>query len=123
MVVLPTPTPVTSPLVGCELLTVAIPLLLELQFTTVVQSAVVPSLRLQVAVNWCVVPLAIVPTGTVMVIQLTVAAVTVTEVEPAMPLRVAVIGVFPILTPVTSPKVPGAVLTVAMPPLPELQVT
>ena len=121
MVAVPTAAPVTSPLVGDVLLTVATPL--EAQVASLVQSWVVPSLRLQVAVSWTVVPLAIVATGTVMVMELTVAGAHGDLVDPAMPLRVAVRGVFATPAPVTSPRVPGVVLTVAIPVLPELQVT
>jgi hypothetical protein len=61
--------------------------------------------------------------GGVTVIALTVAELTVTVLGPDTPFKDAVTDVFPRLTPVTSPKVPGVLLTVAMPLSPELQVT
>src|SRR5215471_6245610 len=118
MVVFPTATPVTSPLVGEVSLTDAIPPLPEVQLTRLVQVSVVPSLKLQVAVSCSVVPLALEGSG-VIVIEVRVAALTVTVVEPWMPLKVAVIGVLPTLTPVTSPIVPAVLLTCAIELLPE----
>jgi hypothetical protein len=58
-----------------------------------------------------------------MVIEVKVAAVTLSVVEPWTPLKVAVIGVFPVLTPVTSPIGSAVLLTCAIELLPELQLT
>jgi hypothetical protein len=48
---------------------------------------------------------------------------TVMVVEPWIPLKVAVINALPTVRPVTRPRVPAVLLTVAMPLLPELQLT
>jgi hypothetical protein len=87
-----------------------------------VQFSVVPSAKLQVAISCSVVPLAIDGSG-VIVIELKVAEVTMTVVEPWMPLRLAVIGVFPAVTPDKSPWVGDASLTCAIALLPEDQLT
>jgi hypothetical protein len=67
------------------LLTSAIPALEELQVTDVVRSCVVPSEKTPVAVNCAFVPLAMEEPVGVTVIELRVAAVTVTVVEPVTP--------------------------------------
>src|SRR5215467_15087720 len=69
MEVLPTPTPVTRPVVRVTLPTCAIPLLLEVQVASVVQSSAAPSLKLQVAVSCSEVPFAIESTGAVIVTE------------------------------------------------------
>jgi hypothetical protein len=105
------------------LLTSAIVSALEIQLTCLLRSSVVPSLNVPVAASCTVVSLAIEGPGGVSVIEVNVAAVTVTVVEPWMPPRVAVIGVLPGLTPVTSPMVLEVLLTCAIELLPELQLT
>src|SRR5262249_13974955 len=120
--VLPTPTPVTSPLVGIASLTCAMPPFPDVQLSSLVQSSVVPSLKLQNPVSCTLVPFAIAGSG-VIVIAVKVAAVTVTVVEPWMPLNVATIGVLPTLTPVASPTVGEVLLTCAIEVSAELQLT
>jgi hypothetical protein len=61
-----------------------------------------------------VVPFAIDESGGVIVIEVSVAVLTVTVVEPETPLRVAVIEVLPMLRPVTSPWLSVASLTSAI---------
>jgi hypothetical protein len=101
---LPTPMPVTTPSGSGMSLTWAIVSSAEVQLTSVVRSWVVPSLKLPVAVSCTVVPLAIEGSGGVTIIEVSVAALTVTVVEPSIPLRAAAIEVFPTPTPVTSPS-------------------
>jgi len=119
--VLPTPIPVMSP--GDVPLTCTIPVSLEVQLDWLVQSWVVPSLKLQVVVSCAEVPLAIEAFGTVMLIEVRAAAVTVTVVAPLVPFKVAAIGVFPEASPVTSPMVAATLLTWAIPAFTELQIT
>jgi hypothetical protein len=111
--VLPTPRPVTRPLLVNALLTWAIPLLPEVQLTRLVRPSVVPSLNVPVAVRRSVVPLAIAGSRTT-VRELSVGAVKATVVAPWTPPRVAVIGALPTARPVTSPIVGEALLTCAI---------
>jgi hypothetical protein len=119
MVALPTPVPVTRP-VGetCPTVRGA-----EVQLTDCVRSCVVPSVKVPVTVSCTVVPLAIEGLMGAIAMETSVACVTVTVVEPAIPLRVAVTGVFPALRPVTTPCVPEALLTTAIVLSPEVQLT
>ena len=105
IVVFPTPVPVASPFVGFVSLTPTTALLPEVQFTSFVQSCVVPSLKLQVADSCTVVPLGRMEVGGVTTIDAKVAGVTVTVAEPWTPLKVAKAVVFPTATPLTSPLV------------------
>jgi hypothetical protein len=81
MVAIPTPVPVTRP----EGLTVARPFDEEVQLAVEVKSSVVPSEKTPVAVSCTLVPLAIEGFGGVIVIDVRVAAVTVTVVDPDTP--------------------------------------
>ena len=87
--VLPTYSPLTSPSLPDTLLTCAIELLAEVQLTSVVQSSLVPSLKLQVALSCTVVPLANGWVG-VSAIEVKLGAVTVTSVGPPTLPNVAV---------------------------------
>ncbi len=75
------------------------------------------------AVNCLVVPLPIEGASGVTAMELSVAAVTVSVVEPKMLPDVAVIVVVPAATEVASPYEPAALLIVAAAVLDELQVT
>jgi hypothetical protein len=125
----PTATPNTSPGLGSPVLsTVAVPSADDVQLTSVVRSWVLPSLKSPVAVSCTAVPLAIEGLGkpvsvAVTIIEVRVAAVTVTAVEPDTPLSSAAIDAFPTLTPVTTPGVSGRLLTCAIAFLPEVQLT
>jgi hypothetical protein len=81
IVALPTPIALTRP----SLLTVVIAFEDEVQIAKAVRSWVVPSEKLPVAVTCTVVPLAIEEPGGVTVIDVSVAAVTVTVVAPDTP--------------------------------------
>jgi len=80
---------------------------------------VVPSLNVPVAVNCCVAPLVIEGFAGVTAIDCSVAAVTVSTVEPEIALDVALIVDVPTPAPVASP----APLIVAVVVVPEVQVT
>ena len=110
----PRPTPVTNPSNPGILPTCAIVVSAEVKCAGSVQSWVVPSLKPQVAVSCTVVPLAIEGLAGVTVIEVKVAEVIVTVVEPAMPLRNAVIVVPATVKPVTRPWVPETLLTWAI---------
>jgi hypothetical protein len=84
---------------------------LVLQLNVFVRSSIVPSENIPVAVSCSLKPLAKEGFAGVIRSEVSIAAVTVTVVEPWTPPRVAVIGVFPTFTPVTSPLVPAALLT------------
>jgi hypothetical protein len=115
IVEVPTPAPVARP----AALMVAVVVVPELHVTVLVRFCVVPSLNVPVAVNCCVAPLAIDGFAGVTVIDCSVAAVTVSKVEPLMDDDVAVIVEVPTPAPLASP----AVLIVAVAVVPELQVT
>jgi hypothetical protein len=118
MEVLPIAKPVTSPLVPETLLTCATVLSPDVQLTCVVRFAVLPSLKVPVAVSCTVVPFAIEEVVGVTAIEDTVAAVTLTVVDPEIEPCVAVTSVLPIFTPVAKPLglTVATVVTVATQP-------
>src|SRR5208282_6636110 len=88
----------------------------ELHIAVLVRFCVLPSLYVPVAVNCCVVPAAIEGFAGVTAIETSVGAVTVSVVEPLMPLVVGLtIGGVPVVTPVGGPpgRWVGGVLAVA----------
>jgi hypothetical protein len=111
----PTPAPVARP----AALIVAVVVVPELHVTVLVRFCVVPSLNVPVAVNCSVAPLAIDGFAGVTAIDCSVAAVTVSKVEPLIGDDVAVIVEVPTPAPVARP----AVLIVAVVVVPEFQVT
>jgi len=111
----PTPAPVARP----AALIVAIEVVPELQVTLEVRFCVVPSLNVPVAVNCCVAPLVIDGFAGVTAIDCSVAAVTVSTVEPEIDDDVALIVEVPTPAPVANP----AALIVAVVVVPELHVT
>ena len=115
IVEVPTPAPVASP----AALIVAVVVVPEDQVTLDVTFCVVPSLNVPVAVNCCVAPLAIDGFAGVTAIDCSVAAVTVSKVEPLIEDDVAVIVELPTPAPVARP----AALIVAVVVVPEDQVT
>src|ERR1700678_4029482 len=110
-----TPAPVARP----AALIVAVVVVPELQATVLVRFCVVPSLNVPVAVNCCVAPLVIDGLAGVTAIDCSVAAVTVSRVEPLIEDDVAVIVELPTPAPVARPPV----LIVAVVVVPEVQVT
>jgi hypothetical protein len=119
----PTPAPVANPYVPAALLIVATPRFDELQVTDAVRSCVLLSVYVPVAVNWFVVPVAMLGVGGVTAIEASVAAVTVSPAVPWTDPSVAVIVTEPTPAPVANPYVPAALLIVATPRFDELQVT
>ena len=115
MVEVPTPAPVAIP----AALIVAVVVVPELQVTLEVRFCVVPSLNVPVAVNCCVAPLVIDRFAGVTAIDCSVAAVTVSTVEPEIDDDVALIVEVPTPAPVANP----AALIVAVVVVPELHVT
>src|ERR1700678_977327 len=115
MVEVPTPAPLASP----EALIVAVAVVPEDQVTVDVRFCVVPSLNVPVAVNCCVARLAIDGFAGVTAIDCSVAAVTVSKVDPLMDDDVAVIVEVPTPAPLARP----VVLIVAVVVVPEDQVT
>jgi hypothetical protein len=115
IVEVPTPAPLASP----EALIVAVVVVPEFHVTVLVRFCVVPSLKAPVAVNCCVAPLAIEGFAGVTVIDCSVAAVTVSKVEPLMDDDVAVIVEVPTPAPVARP----AALIVAAVVVPDDHVT
>src|SRR5271163_1345066 len=115
IVEVPTPAPEAKP----TALIVAVAVVPEDQVTLDVRFCVEPSLNVPMAVNCCVAPLAIEGFAGVTAIDCSVAAVTVSKVEPLMDDDVAVIVEFPTPAPEASPTA----LIVAMAVVPELQVT
>src|ERR1700678_2617458 len=115
MVEVPTPAPLASP----EALIVAVVVVPEDQVTLDVRFCVEPSLNVPVAVNCCVSPLSIGGFAGVTAIDCSVAAVTVSKVEPLIEDDVAVIVELPTPAPVARPPV----LIVAVVVVPEVQVT
>jgi methylglyoxal synthase len=111
----PTPTPVARP----DALIVAVVVVPEDHVTVLVRFCVVPSLNVPVAVNCCVAPLVIDGLAGVTAIDCSVAAFTVSKVEPLSDDDVAVIVELPTPAPVARP----AALIVAMVVVPEVQVT
>jgi hypothetical protein len=106
----PTDAPVARP----ALLIVARDRLLELHVTELVRFCVLLSLNVPIAVNCCVVPVAIVSLAGVTAIEISAAGVTVTEVDPFTVPEAAVIVVTPVATLVATPCVPVALLIVAI---------
>jgi len=123
MLVEPTATPVANPLEPAVSLMVAMELSDDLQFTEVVMSCVVLSVKAPMAANCCCVPLAMLGFGGVTVIDTRVAAVTVSVVEPETLPEVAVIVVEPAAIPEANPLEPAVSLMVAMELSDELQRT
>jgi hypothetical protein len=115
IVEVPTPAPVARPVA----LIVAVAVVPELHVTVLVRFCVVPSLKVPVAVNCCVAPLVIDGFAGVTAIDCSVAAVTVSKVEPLIGDDVAVIVEVPTPAPVARP----AALIVAVVVVPEFQVT
>jgi hypothetical protein len=111
----PTPAPVARP----AALIVAIEVVPELQVTLEVRFCVVPSLNVPVAVNCCVAPLVIDGFAGVTAIDCSVAAVTVSTVDPEIAPDVALIVEVPTPAPVARP----AAVIVATDVVPELHVT
>src|ERR1700733_10357251 len=115
IVEVPTPAPVARP----AALIVAVVVVPDDQLTFDVRLCVEPSLNVPVAVNCCVAPLVIDGFAGVTAIDCSVAAVTVSKVEPEIDDNVAVIVEVP--TPAALARPP--VLIVAMVVVPEVQVT
>ncbi len=103
MVAVPTATPVPSPFDPAALETVAMVAADEVQVAWLVRFWVLPSEKVPMAVNCCVVPLAIEGAAGVTAIDWSVTAVTVTVVEPATLPLVAVTVADPGATAVISP--------------------
>ncbi len=114
---------VANPCEPAALLTVATPVLDELQVAEAVKSCVEPFEYVPVAVNCWVPPVAIDGLAGVTAIDTRVAVVTVSAVEPEMLPSVARIVVDPAATDAAKPFVPAELLIVAIPVLEELQVT
>jgi hypothetical protein len=115
IVEVPTPAPVARPVA----LIVAVVVVPDDHVTVDVRFCVVPSLNVPVAVNCCVAPLAIDGFAGVTAIDCSVAAVTVSKVDPLIEDDVAVIVELPTPAPVARP----AALIVAVVVVPEFQVT
>src|SRR5277367_6196998 len=111
MVEVPTPAPLASP----AALIVAVAVVPDDQVTVEVRFWVEPSLNVPVAVNCCVAPLVIDGFAGVTAIDCSVAAVTVSNVEPLIEDDVAVI----VEEPTAAPEARPDVLMVAMAVLPE----
>src|SRR5688572_2366329 len=125
IVVVPRPALLARPWLPAALLIVATPVFAELQVTLVVRSAFEPSLKVPVAVNCWVLPSGSEGLTGVTASEVSTAAVTVNEVDPAMLVAgsVAVIVVTPDPVVVARPCVPAALLMVATTALEELHVT
>jgi len=115
IVALPTATPVATP----EPATVAIALAEVLQVTEFVKSRELPSLKMPFAENCWVVPAAMDVEPGRTLIETSVAAVTLSVVDPEIPFELAVMVVVPGPVPVASPEAP----MVATDPTLETQVT
>ena len=123
IVVCPAATEVASPLEPAALLMVATAVLDELQVTEAVRIFMVLSVYFPVAINCCVVPLAILGFAGVTCMDTSGAEVTVKTVEREILPDAAVIEVCPAATEVASPLEPAALLMVAAAVFHELQVT
>ena len=123
IVVEPTVIAVASPLEPAVLLIVATALFDEVHTTDAVMSWVVPSLNVPVAVNCSVVPIAIWAATGDMLIDVSVAGVTVRVDNPNTPSNHAVMIVVPDATGMANPLEPAALLIVATPVFDEVQVT
>jgi hypothetical protein len=95
----------------------------DVQSTDAVISWVVPSLKFPVAMNCSVVPSAIVVVADDIVMEVSVAEVTVNCDEPDLPPKNAVMVVVPGATGMANPLDPAELLIVATPVIEELQVT
>jgi len=115
MSALPPLTPEATPEV---LLTVATPVVPELQLEEAVTSRVVPSLYVAVAMNAWMALTGIEGVAGVTAIDTNVAAVTVKLAVPVLPPKLAVMTEVP---PLTAEATPEVLLTVATPVVPELQ--
>ena len=122
MVVAPVLLPVARPSVPAALLIGPTLVSLDVHVASNVRSWVVVSVYVPVAVNCCVVPLAIEGVGGVTWIETSVADVTVSWVVPAKPPNAAEIVTVPAAAPLAKPSVPTALLMVAMALSDELQV-
>src|SRR5277367_2922209 len=111
----PTPAPEASP----AALIVAVEVVPELHVTVPVKFCVVPSLNVPVAVNCCVAPLVIDGFAGVTAIDCSVAAVTVSTVEPEIDDDVAVM----VEVPTPAPEAKPTALIVAVAVVPDDQVT
>ncbi len=103
MVAVPAATGEARPLKPAALLTVAIPLLLDVQFTAELRFCVEPSEKVPVATNCWVVPNAILGLVGVTASETSVAAVTVKVVDPDMLPETAVMVVEPAANEVANP--------------------
>ena len=115
IVEVPTPAAVARP----DALIVAVVVVPDDHVTVLVRFCVVPSLKVPVAVNCCVAPLVIDGFAGVTAIDCSVAAVTVSTVEPLMDDDFAVIVEVPTPAPLARP----AALIVAVVVVPDDQVT
>ncbi len=122
MVVVPAPTPVANPLLPPMLLMVATDVFEELQTTAAVMSCVEPSSNVPVAVNWSVVPAAIVDVADETIIDVSLALLPVSTDEPDTPSKYAVMFVVPADRITAYPFDPTALLTVATAEFEETQV-
>jgi hypothetical protein len=114
---------VASPLKPAALLMVAIVWTEELQVTDDVRSCVGPAVYVPVAINFCVVPRAILGLTGVTAMENSVAAVTVSVVLPEISPDAAVIVVTPANNEVASPLEPAALLMAATVGTEDVQVT
>ena len=119
----PAATDVARPLDPAALLMVATDPGEELQVTAAVISCVLLSEKVPVAVNWLVLPFAILGVVVVTAIDDSVAAVTVRVIVPETVPAVAVMVVEPAATDVASPLEPASLLIVATETAEELHVT
>jgi hypothetical protein len=94
-----------NPIVPAASLMVATPIVLEVQYPDCVRSWVVPSVYVPVAVNCCGMPTGTLAVGGLMAIETSVAAVTVSTVEPEIVPEVALMVVVPIPVLMTNPVV------------------
>jgi hypothetical protein len=101
IVEVPTPAPLARP----DALIVAVAVVPEVHVTVLVRFWVVPSLNVPVAVNCCVAPLVIDGFAGVTAIDCSVAAVTVSTVEPEIDEDAAAIVEVPTPAPVANPAV------------------
>jgi hypothetical protein len=105
----PMPTPVASPREPAAFDTAATAVGAdEIQVTCSVKGRVVPSLYLPTAVNCCVPRTAIVAVAGLTSMAVNVASVTVSTVEPDMPIKLALMVAVPAARVVASPREPAA---------------
>lgn len=116
----PAPTLSDKPSLPAVLLIVATVPSFEVHAAEVVRSCVLPSVYVPVAVNCCVVPIAMDALGGVTAIETSTAGVTVNVVFPDTAPDSAAIVVVPLPTPEADPFRPAALLIVATPGLDEL---